>query len=794
MSIIANNLLQGDEGYNISRSLRFRSSASAYLNRTPASAGNRKTWTWSGWVKRGALNSGELNYLFMAGASGNETVITFSSNDVAVGANDSLSFYHYSGGGFVWQKTTSQVFRDVSAWYHLVVVLDTDNATAEDRARIYVNGTRVTSWEKSTNPSSGYSSSRVNDTAEHDIGKANFTNRRFDGYITEVNFIDGQALTPSSFGETDPTTGVWKAKKYGGTYGTNGFYLDFKDNSSTAALGYDAAGSNDWTVNNISLTAGTTYDSMVDVPTMSALGSNYCTFNPIIANVGSVAWSDGNLKVSMTGSADRGNIGTMAVQTGKWYWELTVTAFHASADLTIGISRQTQGSNAWNSSVEFVRFNTANGWIYYGTQLAGTNTGTFALNDVLGIALDMTNNVIQIYQNNTLLTTLTGYIDLTVPHTLMVDPYYTGTSVALNCGQQGFKYTPPTGFVALNTFNLPEPSIKAGNKHFNAITWTGNASYPRSITGVGFQPDFVWAKSRGIAYYHQTYDAVRGTGTGGGVLYTNATDAVDDTYKLNSFDSDGFSFGSALSALNTNNDPVVAWNWKGGNGTSSNTAGSITSTVSANPTAGFSVVGWTGNGSVATIGHGLGVAPKMIIGKRRDGVSNWFVYHESLGNTKGMNLNTTDAASTNSGWWNNTSPTSSVFTMGSYETNSGSPFIAYCFAEVAGYSKFGSYTGNGSSDGTFVHLGFRPKFVMIKRVDAGDTTSWFMFDTTRATYNIVPVELYANSSSAEGSDNKIDILSNGIKIRSTSSTVNSSSINYIYMAFAENPFKYSLAR
>lgn len=338
-------------------------------------------------------------------------------------------------------------------------------------------------------------------------------------------------------------------------------------------------------------------------------------------------------------------------------------------------------------------------------------------------------------------------------------------------------------------------TIPNGSKHMNVVTYTGNGS-TQTISGLDFQPDFVWIKSRGGATWHNLYDVIRGTTKS---LASNATDAEDTRASgLTAFTSSGFTLGSDAN-VNGSGTSYVAWCWKANGAGSSNTAGSITSTVSANPTAGFSVVKWTGTGSVGTIGHGLGVAPKMIIGKRTDGTSNWFVYHDSLGNTKGLNLNTTDAAGTNSGWWNNTSPTSSVFTIGSYETNSGSPFVAYCFSEVAGYSKFGSYTGNGntSGDGTFVYLGFRPRFVMIKRTDTAGF-GWYIRDTARDTYNVGQNYLDASSSASEGSGTVagLDYLSNGFKLKNTAASdgINASGGTYIYMAFAESPFKYALGR
>jgi hypothetical protein len=372
-----------------------------------------------------------------------------------------------------------------------------------------------------------------------------------------------------------------------------------------------------------------------------------------------------------------------------------------------------------------------------------------------------------------------------------------------NFGQQPFSYTPPSGFVRLNTFNLPTPTIGAtastmADDYFNAVLYTGNGT-TNAITGVGFQPDFVWVKSRSDAYFHGLYDAVRGAGSTKG-LYSNDT-VAEGTYSafqnLVSFDSNGFTLGATSNTnnINANASTFVAWNWKANGAGSTNTNGSINSTVSANTTAGFSVVTYTGNGTAgATVGHGLGATPSMVIVKKRSGVADWPVQHISLGPNASLRLNGTNATA-NEPWWNSTAPSSTVFTLGNSNTinQSSETFVSYCFAPVAGYSAFGSYTGNGSTDGPFVYTGFRPRYVMTKRSDAVE--SWRIGDAARSPYNAVVLELFANLSNAEeNNSNPIDYLSNGFKIRTSSSSHNASGGTYIYMVFAENPFKYSNAR
>ncbi|BAQ91341.1 hypothetical protein [uncultured Mediterranean phage uvMED] len=320
--------------------------------------------------------------------------------------------------------------------------------------------------------------------------------------------------------------------------------------------------------------------------------------------------------------------------------------------------------------------------------------------------------------------------------------------------------------------------------YFNTVTFTGNSS-TQSITGVGFQPDWVWFKNRAQAYDHQAFDAVRAVTK----RISPNTDSTESTQSasLTSFDSDGFSVGN-YNPINESPNGIVSWNWKANGSGSSNTDGSITSTVSANTTSGFSIVTYTGTGSNATIGHSLNAVPKMIIVKNLTNANAWSVYHASLGATKYLALNETDAVGTASDRWQDTTPTSSVFSIGTNANQGGSyNYIAYCFAEKKGFSKFGSYTGNGeASDNAFIYTGFKVGWVMIKATDADE---WRIYDNKRANpFNVIDVRLKANASDAESSgNNECDFLSNGIKIRSNSGGVGSSGQEYIYMCFAEEP-------
>jgi len=448
MSVINSQPLIGASGnqggvYNLTRSLRFRSSATAYLNRTPASAGNRRTWTWSGWVKRGGLGS---TATLIAGTSN-------SANEVITAlrfrTDNCLELVSYNVS-FTTQLVTTQVFRDPSAWYHIVAHYDTTQATASNRAKIYVNGQQVTTLSTASYPSQNYDAF-INTTGPHGIGSLSFGGsfvEFFDGYQTEVNFIDGQALDASSFGETSATTGVWIPKKYTGTYGTNGFYLPFTNTASTSTLGNDFSGnSNTWTVNNVSLTAGTTYDSMTDVPTLtSATAANYCVMNPNYVTSTQVkpTISNGNLTLSVGGSDAYGQSTFAMPRTGKYYWEVSYNSTSLLTTTGIATSTTTNGTTY-----------VSNGQVYVLGVLQGGTVAAWSNGDVIGMAINMDANTVAFYRNNTLQTTVTAYSG-TVD--IFIASYLGGGgtgSISYNYGQRPFTYTPPTGFVALNTFNLP---------------------------------------------------------------------------------------------------------------------------------------------------------------------------------------------------------------------------------------------------------------------------------------------------------------------------------------------------
>ena len=324
------------------------------------------------------------------------------------------------------------------------------------------------------------------------------------------------------------------------------------------------------------------------------------------------------------------------------------------------------------------------------------------------------------------------------------------------------------------------------NDYFNTKLYTGTGS-SNAITGVGFQPDLLWIKSRSNTYSHSWTDAVRGKDNK--IASNNSNAQYTDAGQLTSFDSDGFTL-STDAGVNNNGSTFVSWNWKANGAGSSNTDGTINSTVSVDTTSGFSIVSYTGNGTLgATVGHGLGQTPGLFITKRTSGTSSWGMYHQSTGAGGFMEMNGVSALQSNTAYFNNTAPTSSVFSIGTDSINntSGSTYIAYCFAEKQGYSKFGSYEGNGNTDGSFVYTGFKPAFVMMKGIDSGGSDNWNTCDNKRVGYNAANWRLYPNANAGENSTSLVDLLSNGFKLKVSSTDVNASAKTYIYMAFAEEP-------
>jgi hypothetical protein len=767
--------------YQISNSLRFNDDDSSYLSRTPAIAGNRKTWTWSGWVKR--CETGDTNIIFDCQTASDYTFFGFTSAD-------QFQFRHNAS----FNVYTPAVFRDVSAWYHIVVVFDSTQATATNRRKIYING--VLQSLTIDNEVDLNADSFINSTNPHFLGSNYVAAGVFESYMAEVHFIDGQALSHTDFGEFDEDSGVWKPKQYAGTYGTNGFYLKF---NNTGNMGEDSSGNdNTWTPTNLS---GTT-DVTTDTPT-----NNFNTLNPLsyLTAGGGVAWSEGNCRVEMTSNAtDLMCNGTFAVSSGKWYFEWKVTDLNVLAGIHDADAPLTS-NNYNNSSLVYIR-----GGSTLQAPVDVTGLTSIATNDIVSMFVDLDNFTVKTAVNGV----DDGYTKSIEQKTYTFGNCTNGSSsssagaqfnfgnpsFAISSGNSdangygNFEYSPNDGtydYLALCTQNLAtelSPTIDDGSQYFNTVLYSGNGS-TQSITGVGFQPDWLWIKSRTFTDYHGLFDSNRGSTKR---LFANAADAeTTQTLGVTSFDSDGFSLGSNL-GQNRNSNNFVAWNWLANGGTtSSNTDGSITSTVQANTTAGFSIVTYTGVvASSGTFGHGLGKQCDMVIIKNRTNPNSWVVQHKDLsGSTYVLNLDGTGAQN-NDGSFGITGRSSTTISVGSGNgvNGNGYNYVAYCFADIEGYSKFGKYTGNGSTDGTFVYTGFRPAWVLYKKSSAAE--NWHILDNKRDTLNPNSFGIDPNTASAEANDANLqmDFLSNGFKLRTSHGTANQSGQTYIYMAFAENPF------
>jgi len=908
---------QQASGYNIERSLRFNSSDSGFCARTPSSAGNRRTFTWSGWVKLGT-NFASRRMLFGGGTVANSIPNTYLEiTDSAQLGFDSVDPPSLTN---VARVRTTAVLRDPSAWYHILFSVDTTQSTAANRVKIYINGVEQTSYSSTTYPSQNYDCG-INSTQVQTIGAypeaAYRSGLYFDGYIADCIFVDGSALTPSSFTEVSATTGQLVPKAYTGSFGTNGFWLKFSDNSAATAttLGKDySSNGNNWTPNNLTATElygrlyrqstgtatsafssanlvgnfpasasgnyiydaelstsvttatfgylyafggvevlvsndGTNWtskgvqtnayttvtnstpfkyvrwfiaqswmhgitnnpaniDSTVDTPTSygtdtgagGEVRGNYATLNPLNA---AHTYSNGNLDVTTSTSsyaALPAATSSIGVTSGKWYVEYSPTSL--AAGCILGVTSTPSAFAYPGGDASSYGYYSVNGNKY--NNASGSSYGnSFTTGDVIGIALDLDNGKIWFSKNGTWQAsgnpasgTNAAYTGLSGTYFIAVAKDTTGsttTAGTFNFGQRPFAYTAPSGFKSLSDTSLPAPVVAKGSSAFDALLYTGNGA-SRSITGLSFNPDLVWIKSRSGAYTHGLNDAVRGAGK---FLYSDQTSA-EGNYPTDfaSFDSNGFSLGTGSGLVtNENNSTYVAWCWDAGTSTVTDNTGSIQSTRRTNASAGFSIVTYTGNATAgATVGHGLGVAPALIINKQRSGTNNWWTYHASLGATKYLVLDGTNAVGTANTVWNDTAPTSTVFSIGvTGVTNTNSAtYVTYCFAPVVGYSSMGAYAGNGSSDGPMVFTNHRPRWVLIKAYDA--TATWVIFDAARNTYNVMNAGLYPNSSGAEETIWGIDFLSNGFKLRTTNGGVNQSGLNYIYCSFAESPFAYSRAR
>ena len=809
--------------HTIDQSLRFNDDDSPYLSRAQV-AGNQQTWTWSSWVKRG--NLGTVQTIFSGGDGGSSSVeLSFETTD-AIRMLDTNATYLF---------LTTALFRDVGAWYHIVVENDTTQSTVNDRTKLYVNGEQITSFstDRRDQFTEDYATGLNANGNTHYISRWVNGGQFFDGYMAEINFIDGTALDPTSFGETKD--GVWVPKSYSGSYGNNGFHLDFSsssftDNVSDPDVFADQSGEgHNWNAYAIKAS-----DVVPDSPT-----NNFATFNSLVP--ASNTYSEGNLKNASGGNNWYIQVPTMfpAGISGKWYAEFYVHTCDASGTrVGIGVTDANVNPVDYLGNVSpTVAYYDIND-IYTGGSHTADTDATFDAGDIISVALNLDDGEVTFRKNNSTMSNGTQNLVASTLYTFATSNYGSGAGVVANFGQDDtfagnktsgsaasaddngigdFYYAPPSGFLALCTSNLQDVTISPGqdtqaDDHFDILLWTGNgtnAGDQQEINGLSFTPDFVWTKGRSGdgsnpasgQQYHELHDSVRGAGTR---VFSNEDNSESDVQTLKSFDNDGFTVAmgtGAQSGTNQITTTMVGWSWKAGGTATSNSDGDITSSVSANTDAGFSIISYTGAGSTTTFGHGLGVQPEMLFFKNRDITKSWMVLAKPIQTTY-LTLDTT--ADDQSGYYlsGNTFDsrmTTSLITVdgSTTETNTnGEKYICYAFASILGFSKVGSYVGNGSSDGVYVNVGFAVKFLIVKTVSSAKR--WVMFDSTRSPTNPIEEkhELNPDDNAAEGTSGTdcFDFLSNGFKLRRTGNVFNTSGHTYIYLAIGEAQLKFANAR
>ena len=790
--VFSNNLLMGAAGqasdYQIDQSIRFNKSASALMSRTFGTPTDRNKFTYAFWMKALSESNGYCLETNISGSGTDFSGMVFNGG--------SMQFFDYtSGSANIDVRTTftsaDGKFRDYTGWYHAMFVYDSDQGTDSDRLKFFVNGRQFpvsdlvgpgggsVEW-----PTSGENSKFNGSGTVHRISSS--VNGLVDGYMADIYFIDGQALTPTSFGEFSSTNGEFVPIAYEGSFGNNGFHIDGRDSSD---LGDDESGNgNDFSTSNMG-----TDDQVTDSPT-----NNQATLNPLFTGV---TLSDGCLVATGSDNNYRRAFSTFAIDDGGKH----VCEFQKSSG-TFGLIGIMQNGNHTNTTGNSNMFgiNLGNGEVFKGNPTASVlTTLTAPGNSLMRIEYDSSADTITIFDDGTEIfpasTGVSDTVGLTGHDSLHFGcaPYASGTVITATFSP--LSGTPTTGFKELTTTNLSDPTIADPKRYFGTLLYTGNGTTGQTVTGLettsgtSWTPDWVWIKPRSQPYSHQLFDVVRGAGKNLQANNSNAEGSI--TAEFIAFADGGFQVDdNGSNNINQSGVTHVAWNWEAGGSGSSNEDGDTTSTVSASTTAGFSIVKWTGTGANTTLGHGLGTTPQMIIVKNLADADSWVVYHEDLGATKGLTLDTTAVATTASTFFNNTAPTSSVFSVGSGGRTNGSSdgMIAYCFANIAGYSKFGGFVGNGSSDGPFVELGFKPAFLLFRCTSASD--AWQIYDNKRRTFNGYGESIAPNSSAVEGSfTERADLLSNGFKVRSSNTAINGSGEDYIYMAFAHSPFKTATA-
>ena len=736
MTVLGSQWLANAGGvtYEIPQSCRFNDGDSPELSRTYAL---NSPWTLSAWLKRGELGAENL----IIGASGGE--VHFNSNDTLE----------------VEGASSTAVFRDTTAWYHIHA---SDNG-------LYVNGVLLIAAGSLTTT---------------DLSNAKLFDD-FDGYVAEVHLQAGTSAY-TNFGTVNDH-GVWTPKS--ATSGDT--YLEFADSSD---FGVNSGTTGAWTASGL-----VAADQVDDTPT-----KNYATLSPIgpfletsgvTGTYGAASLSDGNLFFNNTASNYKRIFSAFAIpKSGKWAFQAIFrgdTVSGSGNDQSVGIfTKNTTDLSAGTEGLSY-KYAQDDVWLN-GTKVQNGTDGSKTVPATIEYLIDVDSDSVEIILAGSSKYTATS-VGLTNGEDWFPFGYAYANKLEFDFGQTG--YVPSdSDYLTLNTANLPAPAIKDPSEYFQITLYDGDGS-TQSINQDGnstFQPDWVWIKNRDTTDQHSIFDVARGVTEVIGANATTAEVTNDDT--LTGFESDGFALGDDV-IVNTNTESYVAWQWKtqGGAG-SSNTDGSInTTTTSVNTTAGFSISTFAGTGANATVGHGLGLVPKMILLKNRTDAQAWVVYHVDAANTHGLTLNDATARADDATFFNDTTPTASVFSIGSNNgTNGdGDAMVAYCFAEIPGYSKFSSFIGNASAEGPFIHLGFSPAWFMWKNMDSGTNGDWIIMDSKRDPFNQMELNMMANRPIADDSgEADLDFCSSGVKNRGSGHGDHrwNKVATFIYMAFAEHPF------
>ena len=791
-----------------------------YLSKTPSSTGNQKRFTFAFWIQRhkftevapGIYSAGD-------GTQNNDFNIYWNNSGGGGQAGDTLCVSQINGGGVGWRIYTSQLFRDIG-WYHFIISIDTAESTASDRVKIYLNGDEITSFASASYPSLNADVDYVNDSAnEQRIGRNQGSNY-IKGSLSQYLFLDGNSIQNGDVAVTDildvftlGTNGSEFTPKSDAdiaalatTAGGNSFCLDF---ANSADLGNDiSSNANDFTPNSMSSANQTTNTPSLVFPTFSALNISSLT-----------SLSEGNLKAVGSGSEVSGVWATRPISAGETiYFEGTWSS--TSAWGYFGVSSKsyhnevTTTFNADSSTHIFQLTPTASN---RGVASAGsalfTGKTAWTTTDTYQIAIDIDNGKLWFGVNDSWYDsggTTTGDpaagTNPTVTFTagtpmFVVAQSGAASSINVNFGQDSqnvstgntdengygdFEYAPPSGFLAFCSANLTAPDYQ-GIDYFNATLYTGDGtaigSGGKAVTGVGFQPDFTWIKNRDAADSHILTDVVRGVTK---YISSDSTAAeVTNTESLSTFDTDGFTVGN-LAAVNTNTEDYVSWNWLAGGTGSSNTDGSITSTVTVADAGHFSIGTYTGTGAAGTVGHGLTGAAEWYAVKNLTDVTAWLVGSAFINGDQFLELQSTKAVTTNADKFSNYASATVLNIGNNNEVNGLSDSMSFmAFQSVPGVCKVGSYIGNGNADGPYISVGFSPKWVMVKPVNA--VNPWTITDTSRDPINATTRRLHPNLNQAEAADSITcgDILADGFKLRATHGNVNQSGITYVYLAMAD---------